>query len=241
MPGSKSFAHESDAMPPDASGAVAGAQPLTLSVHSLPDPALPVDRRTRLGRTKMLLVLLVCAAPVIASYFTYYVVRPGARANYGTLVEPKPLPDAASLPLTDLQGHAVDPTTLKGQWLIVVAGGGACDETCERHLYLQRQLREALGKERDRVDRVWVIDDTQPVRTELVPALREATVLRAPKEALARWLRPEEGQPLEAHFYLVDPMGNWMMRFPANPDPSRVKRDIDRLLRASASWDTPGR
>src|SRR5262245_3810891 len=105
MPGSKSFAHESDAMSPDAWGVVAGVQPLNLSVHSLPNPALPVDRRTRLGRAKMLLVLLVCAAPVIASYFTYYVIRPGARANYGTLVEPKALPDAALLPLTDLEGR----------------------------------------------------------------------------------------------------------------------------------------
>jgi hypothetical protein len=40
---------------------------------------------------------------------------------------------------------------------------------------------------------------------------------------------------------VVDPMGQWMMRAPADPDPSRLKRDLEKLLRASASWDLPGR
>jgi len=46
---------------------------------------------------------------------------------------------------------------------------------------------------------------------------------------------------LEQHLYLVDPMGEWMMRMPADPDPARVKRDLERLLRAASSWDQPGR
>ena len=70
---------------------------------------------------------------------------------------------------------------------------------------------------------------------------RRCTVLRVPRDALAAWLQPEAGHALEDHLYLVDPMGEWMMRVPAEPDPARVKRDLDRLLRASASWDQPGR
>ncbi len=66
-------------------------------------------------------------------------------------------------------------------------------------------------------------------------------VLRVPRDALAAWLQPEAGRALEDHLYLVDPMGEWMMRVPADPDPARVKRDLDRLLRASSSWDLPGR
>ena len=218
------------------------AEPLSFSVHSLPAPELPRARRTRLGRLKMLLVLAVCAAPVVASYFTYYVVRPQGRSNYGTLIEPqRPLPDAAALPLVDLQGQAVDPASLRGQWLLVLVAGGACDALCERSLYLQHQLRESLGREKDRIDRVWLIDDEAPVRVALLPALQGATVLRVKREALSAWLAPEAGQPLEAHFYLVDPMGNWMLRFPPTPEPAKVKRDVERLLRASASWDKAGR
>jgi hypothetical protein len=66
-------------------------------------------------------------------------------------------------------------------------------------------------------------------------------VLRAPPQALAAWLSPAPGQALRAHFYVVDPMGNWMMRFPAPSEPAGIKRDIEKLLRASASWDEPGR
>lgn len=219
-----------------------GAQPLSLAVHSLPAPDLAAAQRQRHGRLKMLLVLLVCAAPVIASYFTYYVIRPQGRTNHGVLIEPqRPLPTAHALPLADLQGAPVDPATLQGQWLLVVVAGGACDALCERQLYLQRQLREALGREKDRLDRVWLIDDAAPPRPDLLPALQGATVLRAPREALAGWLQPAAGEPLGAHFYIVDPMGHWMMRMPAPSEPARIKRDLDKLMRGSAGWDQPGR
>ena len=66
-------------------------------------------------------------------------------------------------------------------------------------------------------------------------------VLRVPRAALAGWLEPQAGQPLEAHLYIVDPLGQWMMRAPPQADPSKLKRDIDRLLRGSAGWDRPGR
>lgn len=218
----------------------AAADPLSLTVHSTPDPA--AQQRTRTGRLKMLLVLLVCAAPVVASYLTYYVIRPQGRTNYGTLIDPqRPLPRALDLPLQDLRGQAVDPASLRRQWLLVVVSGGDCDARCEQLLYTQRQLREMLGKDKDRLDRVWLLDDAQAVREAVLPGMAGATLLRAPREAVARWLAPEPGQALEAHLYLVDPLGNWMMRFPAAGEPGKIKRDLERLMRASASWDEAGR
>ncbi len=215
------------------------ADPLSLTVHSAPTP---VHQRTRTGRLKMLLVLLVCAAPVVASYLTYYVIRPQGRTNFGTLIDPqRPLPGAAALPLQDLQGHGVDPASLRRQWLLIVVAGADCDARCEKQLYAQRQLREMLGKDKDRMDRVWLIDDAQPVRPAVMPALAGATLLRVPRAALAQWLVPEPGHELEAHFYVVDPLGNWMMRFPAQGEPGKIKKDLERLMRASASWDEAGR
>lgn len=223
------------------------AEPLNLTVHAVsgPDLADPVQaraRRTRLGRLKMLAVLAVCAAPVVASYFTYYVLQPSGRTNYGALILPtRSLPD---LPLTTLEGHAVPASSLKGQWLMVVVAPGSCDAACEKRLYLQRQLREMLGRDRDRLDKVWLVTDDSTPR----PALREATggavpvqVLRVPRAALAAWLQPEAGRALEDHVYIVDPLGEWMMRMPADPEPARVKRDLDRLMRGSAGWDKAGR
>ena len=219
------------------------AEGVALTVHSLPDPAQADARRTRSGRIKMLLVLLVCASPVIASYLAFFFYRPDAGSNYSALiVPPRAVPAAAALPLVDLQSSPVDPVSLQGQWLLVVVAAGHCEATCEQALVLQRQLRETLGRERDRVDKIWFVTDDAPLRPEVLAGIgKDTTVLRAPAAALAAWLEPAPGQPIGAHLYLVDPMGRWMLRAPPAPDPAKLKRDLERLLRAAASWDRPGR
>ncbi|MBT2322858.1 hypothetical protein J7E62_10920 [Variovorax paradoxus] len=234
--------------PPTAARAasVTADEPLGLTVHSMPSPRQALDgvegRRTVLGRWKMVLVMLCCAAPVIASYFTYYVIRPEGRRVYGELIDPqRSLPDLVA---TTREGAAVRLSTLKGQWLLVAVADASCDALCEQQLYLQRQLRESLGREKERLDRVWLVSDAAPVPARLDNGLRGATVLRVPAAQLAQWLAPTPGHALAEHLYVVDPIGNWMMRFPARMDAEgagRAKRDLDRLLRASASWDEPGR
>ena len=186
----------------------------------------------------MLAVLLACAAPVIASYFTYYVIRPEGRRNFGELVQPqRPVPDVATVALDGSSGTL---RALKGQWLLVSVAGGACEKACQDNLYLQRQLRESLGKEKDRLDWVWLVTDDVPVAAALQPGLGKATVLRVPEAAVGGWLAPATGQQMADHLYVVDPQGNWMMRFPPALDAegfAKAKRDLERLLRASSSWD----
>ncbi|MDQ3059536.1 MAG: hypothetical protein M3R45_08405 [Pseudomonadota bacterium] len=230
--------------PPPHASSPAQDQPLGLTIHALPslDPPHTKAPDTQAGRWKMLAVLLVCASPVIASYFTYYVVRPEGRRNFGELIEPqRPLPALAT---RTLDGQAGQLTALKDQWLLLSVAGGGCDARCEQNLYFQRQLRESLGREKQRLERVWLVSDEAPVREALRPALASATVLRVPLAELAQWLAPAAGQSLQDHLYLVDPLGNLMMRFPADMDvasAARAKRDLDRLLRASSSWDKEGR
>jgi hypothetical protein len=218
-------------------------EPLDLTIHALPGPReVEGAQRTARGRFKMLVVMLICAAPVVASYFTYYVVRPEGGRSFGQLIEPqRPMP---AITATTIDGQPVPLESLKNQWLLVSVAGGGCAPPCENNLYLQRQLREALGKEKDRLDWVWLVDDTAPVRDALRPALSTATVLRVPRDQLAQWLQPAPGKSLAEHLYVVDPMGHWMMRMPPDLDregAAKAKRDIDRLLRASAGWDQPGR
>lgn len=224
-------------------------EPLSLSVHDvavpdLADPELAQRRRTVQGRIKMLLVLFVCAAPVIASYLAFYVLRPQARSNYAALIQPsRSLP---ALALRNLDGQPVVAASLRGQWLLLALGPARCTDACERRLYVQRQLREMLGREKDRLDKLWLVTDAGEVPALLRASLQvggpaDVTILRADRAALAQWLEPQSGQALEDHLYLVDPMGEWMMRVPVEPDPTRLKRDLERLLRASASWDRPGR
>jgi hypothetical protein len=222
-----------------------GVQPLGLTVHSMPtsEQVLGADgQRTVSGRWKMIMVLLVCAAPVIASYFMYYVVRPEGRRNFGELITPQRfLPDQVGI---SLAGQSSNLRALKGQWLLISVASGACNEACTRNLYLQRQLREGLGKDKDRLDWVWLVSDDKPVEDRLRAGLAGATVLRVPQAPLSAWLQPAEGHQLSEHLYLVDPMGNWMLRFPVGldvPAAAKVKRDLERLLRASNSWDKAGR
>ena len=223
------------------SAAVPQDEPLSLTVHTLPI-AQDGSSRSRAGRWKMIAVLLVCASPVIASYFMYYVVRPEGRRNYGELISPqRPLP---AMMTTDLNGKTGELTALKNQWLLISVASARCDAACQQRLYFQRQLRESLGKQKGRLDRVWLVTDDASVDARLQPALAEATVMRVRTEALVQWLPAAGTQRLEDHLYVVDPLGNLMMRFPANMDAegaAKAKRDLDRLLRASGSWDIDGR
>jgi peroxiredoxin len=219
--------------------------PLAMTVHEMPSPGDVVQadaQRTRTGRWKMIALMLVCASPVIASYFTYYVIRPEGRRNYGELIQPQK--DIPQLTVKNLQGEAVPLVSLKGQWLLVSVSSGDCAERCQQNLYFQRQLREILGREKDRVDRVWLITDKAPVTATLLSGLNTAHVLRMDVKDVQSWISPAQDQQLQDHLYVIDPMGNFMMRFPANmdvPGASKAKRDLERLLRASSSWDRAGR
>ena len=220
-------------------------QPLGLTVYTMPTPgqaAAQDERRTRSGRWQMLLLALVCAAPVIASYLAYYVVRPDSRRVFGELIAAQPALPAA--PGTDLNGQPFDLAALKGQWLLVSVAGAECDALCQSNLYLQRQLRESRGKDKERMEWVWLVSDGARVPDALRPALSQATVVRVPPEVLRAWLQPAAGHQLDEHLYVVDPLGHWMMRFPPRLDKAgaaKAKRDLDRLMRASASWDEAGR
>lgn len=218
---------------------------MNMVLSSSPSPAEVLSdpaSRTRRGRIWMVLVWLVCAAPVVASYLTFYLFRPSDVKSYGELIVPPK--DMPAQTLHGLQGQAQPLSALKGQWLLLSVAGGACNEGCQKRLYLQRQLREALGKDKDRVDWVWLIDDAAEVSAAITPALRDAQVWRIPAEAVAAWLVPAAGQQLSDHLYVIDPMGRWMMRFPASLDlasAAQAKKDLSRLLAASASWDRAGR
>lgn len=221
--------------------AASSPEPLSFAVHSLPDPAATVQQRV--GRWKMLLVLALCASPVVASYFTFYVIQPRGSA-YGELIAPA-VDMPADLPLTDLVGKPVTAASLRGQWMLAVVQPADCGEACERQLYVQRQLREMLGKERGRVDKLWLLPGDALPSAKVLEAVgqkgAEVTVLRVPQDRLAAWLKPAAGKALADHFYVIDPMGRWMLRAPGEPEPKKLKADLDKLLRASASWDNAGR
>ena len=217
--------------------------PVTLAVHSMPMPLGEGVDPPKRSRWTLWLVLVVCATPVIASYFSFYVLDLRGRA-YSDLITPtRDLPP--TMALSTLSGEPVAAEALKGQWLLTYVPDRACDTGCERMLFMQRQLREMLGKDRDRLDKLVLIPDDVQLTPAQVDALTghsaPATVLRAKRDAIQGWLMAAPGHRLGEHLYLVDPMGRWMLRSPATPDPSQLKKDLERLMRANAGWDKPGR
>ncbi len=198
----------------------------------------------------MLWVLACCAAPVLASYVTYFFIKPQGQSNYAELIHP-PVPMSSRITLKTLSGVTVPVSSIQGQWIIAVVSSGACDAICENNLWVQRQLREALGREKDRVDKIWFVTDEITPSTALLQSIssgQPTQVLRVSPAELSQWLKPAATARLEDHVFVLDPRAQWMMRTPSHatspPDRaalSRFKKDLDRLLRASASWDHAGR
>ncbi len=185
------------------------------------------------GRWKLLAVLAVCASPLIFSYLTYYVIKPTGRTNYGTLIDPRQHPIPA-LGTTDLEGKPAALEAYKGKWVMLQAAPGDCQQACKEQLVKIRQLRLMQGKGMERIERVWLVTDNAPLDIQLMKVIDGARMLRVKPEALKTWLPTEPGTDVTEHLYLIDPLGNLMMRFPKNPDPKKVTKDVGKLLKASA-------
>ncbi len=183
------------------------------------------------GRMKLLAVLVVCAAPVIASYLTYYVIKPEGRTNYGELVQPQH--EVASLAATALEADSRTLSELRGKWVMLTVAVAGCDKACQDRLYAIRQVRLTTGKERERVERMLIVTDDGRPDASLLQAHEGMHVVRADAAQVARMFpAASTGQPSD-HIFIVDPMSNLMMRFPKDADPNRMKKDLSKLLRAS--------
>jgi hypothetical protein len=167
-------------------------------------------------RTTLLLVAAVCLAPVVLATLAYYLDwTPGGTGNYGELIPPRPV-----------SGPALD--RLRGKWVMVTFDAAACDAACEKKLYYVRQTRKAQGKEQLRIERLWMLTDAGKPRPGLVQAIEGAHI--APRDEKLLQAFPGEAT---AHIYLVDPLGNLMLRFPPDPDPKGIIKDLKRLLKYS--------
>ena len=205
-----------------------------LLIPALQTDASVINTQTRRGRIQMLLLLLACAAPVIASYLAYYVFKPeGGKTNFGTLVQP----------VQDMNPAWFD-IPFNGKWTLLVARpAGDCtikNESCLEVLFLMRQLRIAVGRESGRVQLVWVNTDGKAVDPEVLLAYDQKTagfqIVDLPVDPKLRtefdaWLnRDGAGQKIQ----LIDPSPAKMMIFPVSNSPKEfgsMKKDLEKLLR----------
>jgi hypothetical protein len=187
------------------------------------------EEQTRRGRWVLFALAVFFALPVVAGYVIYFFdLAPGASGNYGTLLPARPLPEVV---LQDLEGRPFKSSELRGKWLLVHFDSGACDTYCERKLYFMRQVRKALGRDTGRVERLWVVTDNQAPDTRLLQAIEGTRLTRDPGGTFSAAFAASAEKT--DHIYVVDPLGNLMMSFPREPNPSRMLKDVQRLLKLS--------
>jgi len=191
---------------------------------------------SRKSRATLWLLIALCAAPVVASYVAYYWWQPSGHVNYGELLQPRTVPDVP-LPLAD--GTTFRMSQLRGKWTLLMADGAECDTHCLEKLTYLRQLRLAQGKDSDRVERVWLLTDDRFPSSAVLAQYTGTYAVRAKDTAVLAMLQAT-GVPSE-HIYVIDPLGNLMMRYPPNPEPRRMLKDLARLLRHSQWADSLGK
>lgn len=190
-------------------------------------------RRSRLGLIGLAALFFV---PLALSFYLYYGTswRPAGGAQHGELIDPaRPLP-AASLQTAD--GMTTGEDFLRGEWHIVYVGKGDCDATCREALVRSRQVRLALDKDIARVGRVFLYEGPAPAPELLSaehPDLIAASLAGEPGAALRAVFTPSPGPAATDYLYIVDPLGNLMMRYPPEATPRAILTDLERLLRLS--------
>ncbi len=180
------------------------------------------------GRRTLLLLAVISVLPMFAAYVVYRNWHPTHSVNYGELLATTRLPNGE---LTDLAGKGFSSDALHGKWQLVTIQPPSCDSRCQRSLYYIRQVRLTQGENRSRIGRLWLLSGTGTPDPKLLAEHPGLLVARALNPA---WLSafPAKGDR-SAHIYLIDPLGNFVLRYDDGADPKGMIKDLTRLLQVS--------
>ena len=192
------------------------------------------------SRGQFLLLLAIFVAPVVVAYAVYFLfpgLRPTHTTNYGELVQPaRPLP---ALDLRDAEGKPADPGLFKGKWGMVYLGPADCAQACQDEVHLSRQVRTSLDRNARRLQRIYIAPDAQSLAAARAlfatehPDLLLLADAGAPGSRAADFFQPGAPDAL----YMVDPLGNWFMRYPPkadhNADFKGIGKDLKKLMNQS--------
>lgn len=186
------------------------------------------SQQTRSGRKILLLIAAVFFGPLLIAAWMYFNgggLAPSGRTNHGVLLEPIVNVDE-ELPDSSLQSLRAE------HWQLLYANAGSCEADCRDSLYTIRQLRLMLGKEMDRVSRIFLHGETAPDKVFLSEEHPGLILLQ--DRALGQLLAAKKPAELQTGgYYLIDPYGNLVMYFTPDLEPRDIVSDIKRLLRLS--------
>ncbi len=185
------------------------------------------------GRGTLIGVAALFLVPLGVAFALYYGSdwRPGKRTNHGELiVPPRPLPAVA---LRDADGAALPPRLFHGKWSLVYLGSGRCPDSCRQALYTMRQTRLELNQEMGRVQRVFLATGECCERAFLATEYPGLITVDAAEESAAALLREFPRAAPVSELYIVDPLGNLMLRFDLGKDQKGLLQDLKKLLTLS--------
>lgn len=185
---------------------------------------------TNSNRT-LLLIAVVGILPVVGSWLLYQWWRPTSQMNHGELLETRQLALAG---LTDAAtGKPLPGPGLKGKWVLLTVQPAACTQRCQQKLYYMRQVRTATNENMERIERVWLLDDVGTPDKQLLAEHSGLWLARAPAAGWSKTLPVKAGTGADAYIYLIDPLGNLVLRYDETFNPKGMLKDLGRLLKYS--------
>ena len=187
-----------------------------------------VIQRAKSNRRKFLLLLALMSAPILISYALFFIdYRPQSK-HYGDLI---PIVKVSRKGTNVADNTIIRMKDLHGKWVLLTVDSGNCDEICKNKLYFMRQVRMVQGKEKHRIERLFLVNDKIQPDSELVKQYEGTYFVNAAESEILDLIETKDVQT--KHIYLIDPIGNLMMRFPENIDGTKMGHDIKRLLHVS--------
>lgn len=198
------------------------------------EPVPPAARR----RGPLLILMALFAVPLALAFLLHYGLgwRPGTGVQHGDLLDPaRPL---AGVSLLRADGRETGPGFLRGKWSLVYIGAAGCDPACRRSLIDTRQIRSALNRDSDRVQRLFLYSGELRDATRIAgdhPDLVMARIDNAPGAELLRAFPEYDGVPVTSaeRVYIVDPLANLVLSYPRTADRCGLLEDMERLLKLS--------
>ena len=183
-------------------------------------------------------LLALFGIPYIAAWVFYTsddMLGMSKTSNYGELVSPVQPIEAITLQRMD--GSQLNTKELQGKWLLISVSDSGCEQVCQENFYKMRQIRRAMAKDRSRVNRMFVMTDNSQ-QISLQKKLKDyegMEVIEGSGSEAGKLLTVLgiPGKDIKDRIFVIDPMGNLMMRYPPDAEPEAILKDLKRLLKVS--------
>jgi cytochrome oxidase Cu insertion factor (SCO1/SenC/PrrC family) len=201
------------------------------------------EKKPGTNNNTLWIMIFLFALPYAAAMY-FYLNRDSfdfEQNNYGTIISP--LKKVSDIELKTIENNSFKFSSLKGKWVMVSIGSSHCEESCQKNIYHMRQIKTAAGKDRKKIERVFLLTDMSDIDnfksnlTEYKGMYVIQNIGSEYNELLTSFSfnnkDTNETQDVNDGLFFIDPMGNYMMGYPGGSDAIKVLHDLQRLLKVS--------